>query len=207
MIDVIGVNPTPIGIFTNTKHQQDKQKLLNYTKAKASRTGSNGVKHFYNNHCMLTAHSDLHGLKSWLIDCALKFSTQVLGYKVSDLFVAGSWLNLTQSGGFQPKHLHENSLVSGTYYVQRNDDHAPIIFYNGAELTTPPHPILTPPKKETPYNSHSLINPKEGDLLLWSSELLHGYPSSNAGRVSLSMNFLPTAIDTLYGCKLAPIYI
>ena len=51
--------------------------------------------------------------------------------------------------------------------------------------------------KRQKYNSTGAILPNaEGDLLLWQSNLLHGYENSHGdNRVSISFNVLPEVLD------------
>ena len=60
----------------------------------------------------------------------------------------------------------------------------------------------------TVFNSDEVtISPAPGTLLLWPSQLVHGY-SGNAldGRLSLSFNLLPTQLlGSSYGLAIAPL--
>ncbi len=55
----------------------------------------------------------------------------------------------------------------------------------------------------TPYQG---VFVEQGDLLIWPSEMLHGYiqPPVEIPRVTMSMNFLPETVSSkLYGFKIS----
>ena len=136
-------------------------------------------------------------LRAWILDCSLDFVQTVLGLRCDGLIVASSWLNRCGVGGAQAAHSHENSLVSGTYYLSFREGHAPIQFFRPAAAAVANVPYLSlaadPAQPQNAFTTSQIqIAPASGSLLLWPSHLLHGH-SGNAtpDRLTLSFNLLP----------------
>jgi uncharacterized protein (TIGR02466 family) len=166
----------------------------------------NSLKHYYNDSwsSLLHEEKELEEFRIWVEECAKHFMTQVLDYEIDEdipVITTDSWLNVCGERTTQVKHNHNNCIVSGTYYVDRQEwVHAGIEFYR-------PHIELQPAlsqKRPRDDNSNKYtryietLYPSSGDLLLWSSEMIHGYNGITnfwEGRTSISMNFLPQVID------------
>jgi len=165
------------------------------------------LKHYYNQSTssLLYERPELEEFRKWCCDCAKHFMTKVLDYIIeedNEILVTDSWLNwCSVERANQVRHNHHNCIVSGTYYVHRQEwVHAGIEFYRpNIEL----HPVMAQ-KRHVNDNSNKYttyletLYPSSGNLILWSSELLHGYNGLTNfwdGRTSLSMNFLPHIID------------
>jgi len=166
----------------------------------------NSLTHYYNQSTssLLYECKELEDFRKWCCDSARHFMTEVLDYTVEDdnsVIVTDSWLNVCGERSHQIKHNHHNCLISGTYYVNRQEwVHAGIEFYKpNIEL----HPMLAHTRtwddNSNKYTRYiETLYPSSGDLLLWSSEMLHGYNGMTnfwEGRTSISMNFLPKTID------------
>ena len=51
--------------------------------------------------------------------------------------------------------------------------------------------------KLTEFNQNNLVCAKEGELLLFPSQICHGYENNKGdGRITLSMNIMPTVISS-----------
>jgi uncharacterized protein (TIGR02466 family) len=130
-----------------------------------------------------------------------EFSTlaQKIGERISDyfygvmgaddnieIFFTESWLNKTESGQSHHRHWHPNSILSGVFYLENDDDAGAIRFitaqYETLEFKT---------KYSNIYNSKSWsYTPKAGNLVIFPSSVEHlveEYKGSNP-RISLSFN-------------------
>ena len=104
--------------------------------------------------------------------------------------ITQSWLNLTQPGQQHHKHLHNNSVISGVFYLQVNPNTDGITFFN----SIPQQSIYIDVKKYNHYNSGSWrVLVKEGDLLLFPSQIYHNVEPviPPVPRISLSFNVFP----------------
>jgi len=89
-----------------------------------------------------------------------------------------------------------------------NNSHSGLNFYNprgSASLRRAT--IDIEPDFQTNYTSPYVpLMVEQGDLLIWPSEVMHGYvqPSVDVPRITMSMNFLPEIVNSkLYGFKIS----
>ena len=130
----------------------------------------------------------------------LKFSKDYInqiGYICDNFVITDAWLNIGGVNAAQGPHNHTNSFISGTYYINYSGNHSPLTFYND-RLTTSlnnSQPYLTlevNSKIQTNYNNNLSIKPKEGQIILWRSHLVHGFGRNNSeDRITLSFNLMP----------------
>ena len=93
------------------------------------------------------------------------------------------WANLLKSGGQHSGHIHPNSVLSGTFYVEAPAGSGAIRF----EDPRLPLMMAAPPRAGT----FVTVEPHPGLLLLWESWLRHEVlPGTGRGeRLSISFNF------------------
>lgn len=165
-----------------------------------------GLHHYFNQSGLSILHEipELRELKEWSEECSRHFLTQVLDWKVEDdnkMLITDSWMNVCEERASQQDHNHHNCIVSGTYYVHREEwVHSGIEFYH-QNIEMWPTIML---QRDWDDNSNKYtrrvetLYPSSGDLILWSSNLRHGYYGMTnfwEGRTTISMNFLPQTID------------
>lgn len=100
------------------------------------------------------------------------------------------WVNLLRSGGHHSGHIHPNSIISGTFYVEVPRGSGNIRFEDPRL-----HLMMAAPQRaaDAPEELRSFVSvePKPGLLLLWESWLRHEVlPGKGRGeRLSISFNF------------------
>ncbi|HVI06553.1 MAG TPA: TIGR02466 family protein [Sphingomicrobium sp.] len=100
------------------------------------------------------------------------------------------WVNLLKSGGHHSGHIHPNSIISGTFYVEVPRGSGNIRFEDPRL-----HLMMAAPQRaaDAPEELRSFVSvePKPGLLLLWESWLRHEVlPGKGRGeRLSISFNF------------------
>ena len=162
--------------------------------------------HYYNqsSSSLLYEISELKEFRNWCCESVKHFMTEVLDYIIEEnnpIIVTDSWLNVCGERSHQVRHNHHNCLISGTYYVNRQEwVHAGIEFYKpNIELNPIMAHTRTWDDNSNKYCRYiETLYPSSGDLILWSSEMQHGYNGMTnfwEGRTSISMNFLPKTID------------
>ena len=193
--------PIPVGSYSGFPGQEELKlrllELLGSSQARAN-TQDSKLSHWFDSiggGVLELEDPLLQTLKAWILNCALDFVVGVQGLQCEGLQVISSWCNRAAAGASQAPHSHENSWISGTYYVCFEEGHAPIRFWRPGVLGQPNRPYfsMAQGEKSTVFSADEIqIAPAPGTLLLWPSHLLHGH-SGNAreGRVSLSMNLLP----------------
>jgi uncharacterized protein (TIGR02466 family) len=100
------------------------------------------------------------------------------------------WANLLKGGGHHSGHIHPNSIISGTFYVEVPGGSGAIRF----EDPRLPLMMSAPPRdKDAAEELQSFISvePRPGLLLMWESWLRHEVlPGAGKGeRLSISFNF------------------
>lgn len=120
------------------------------------------------------------------------------GFICDQVVITDAWLNRAGLNAQQHSHLHYNSYLSGTYYINFDSQkHSQIIFYNQRLLNAAIHsPVIEIPvntNQPTPFNSKEIsINCKEGQVLIWKSHLNHGYKKNMVdNRLTMSFNVMP----------------
>ena len=211
---VIEFFPSVCGVY---QYPEDKindiklvcQKIRNTIKPGDQNYNQNALNgdlfHYYNtsNTNIYDFHPELEDHRKWVLECATHFFTKVHNYVLSDeneLLMTDAWMNYCLERAQQSEHNHHNSLISGTYYVNLVDwVHAPLTFMKREPEC---HPYIAHAKDWDSPNKYSRyvedIRPREGDLLLWKSHLIHGYNGNLnmwADRTSISMNFVPRILD------------
>lgn len=100
------------------------------------------------------------------------------------------WINALEPGGHHSAHIHPNSVVSGTYYVEVPEGASAIRF----EDPRLPLMMAAPPRRvRAGRDAQTFVSlaPKNGTLLLWESWLRHEVPVNTARskRISVSFNY------------------
>ena len=198
--NVANIFPTPIGIYVNDDHSKTKKVLMEMMKDAPSQKNdiSPSLIHYFDDNDSVLIKNKLESFRKWVEEKALIFAKDVLGYSIDELNVTDSWLNVSNEGAFQQPHMHINSFISGTYYVNMNKNHSPLFFIhprNQNFLNVSQSVISVDCNKENIYQTDVPVSPIEGSLVLWESHLSHGYPPTQGNnRISLSMNFMPSTV-------------
>ena len=99
------------------------------------------------------------------------------------------WINVLEHGGTHTGHIHTNSIISGTVYVEVPEGASAIRFEDPRLAMM----MAAPPRnaRAAPHNRHFVyVQPSPGTVLLWESWLRHEVPVNMAGadRISVSFN-------------------
>lgn len=100
------------------------------------------------------------------------------------------WVNLLKGAGYHSAHIHPNSILSGTLYVEVPPGAGAIRFEDprlGLMMAAPSRREDAP----EPLRSFVTVAPRAGQLLLWESWLRHEVlpGTAKAERLSVSFNF------------------
>lgn len=210
MKDVLEIFPKVVGKYKMPVNGVDdvKQKcfsvLENYSNETHIKTNGESSKliHLFNYADQSLLDTNLFdNFEKWITDCSLDFINLTLGYKCDKIFITDCWLNKCDTDGHQFMHVHSNSYISGTYFVNFiRGKHAHLSFQSSDSVPgacVRPY-IELPPSTQTKYNSPgAILDHGEGDLLLWESNMVHGYERNYADdRISISFNVLPEVLST-----------
>jgi uncharacterized protein (TIGR02466 family) len=129
---------------------------------------------------------------------AFKNLKQELDLKIQDYFdkvicpsntitpyITQSWLNYTETNQYHHKHQHPNSLVSGVFYINCNEEHDKIKFFNDKYSTIKPEV-----KDWNIWNSETWwFSVKTGDIIMFPSSLTHMVETKQGDNTRISLAF------------------
>jgi uncharacterized protein (TIGR02466 family) len=101
-------------------------------------------------------------------------------------YITQSWLNYTEKNQFHHRHQHYNSLISGVFYINCNEQFDKIKFFSDKYEF-----IKFKLKEYNMYNTSGWVFPvKTGDIILFPSNLNHmvDIKEGNNLRISLAFN-------------------
>ena len=106
-----------------------------------------------------------------------------------DFYITQSWLNITKPGGHHHEHYHQNSIISGVFYISTVED-------DSIAFVDPNHKIKEiiriEPKEFNLWNAPAwFFSSNNNELILFPSWLNHqveGNEKATADRISLSFN-------------------
>ena len=106
-----------------------------------------------------------------------------------DLYITQSWLNITKPGEFHHEHYHQNSIISGVFYVAAEEDDNIIFTDPSGKLKKQ---IAFEQKENNLWNSLTWVFPvSKNELILFPSWLSHGVKENEkatTNRISISFN-------------------
>lgn len=198
-MEVRDILPTNLGIEICPFHDEVKSLILeeidghgnsyDYRKPK-----SDTLEH-------LDYYSPIHAdkfarFRGWIEEQAEIYARDILGYDVDELVVTDSWINICKPEGYQVPHYHINSFVCALYYVNFDDEHdSPTYFWKPNPTQPLDFPVMLTRKNQTRYNCLNEVVGLEGTLLLWPSNLIHGYKTNYSNkRITMSTNIMPTKV-------------
>jgi len=112
-----------------------------------------------------------------------------------DFYITQSWLNVTKPDEHHHKHNHQNSLISGVFYISSVEDDK-IMFYDpNVKLK---ERIRISPKEYNIWNSASwFFSVEKNNLMLFPSWMGHGVnqnKNATTDRISISFNVFAKGI-------------
>lgn len=105
-----------------------------------------------------------------------------------ELTMTDCWINLMPRGCAHSFHLHPQSAISGTYYVQTPPGASPLKF----EDPRLSRMMASPPRRaDARQTAHVSVKARAGQVVLFESWLRHEVPASriDALRISVSFNY------------------
>ncbi len=98
------------------------------------------------------------------------------------------WINVLENGGAHSGHIHANSVISGTIYVDVPEGASAIRFEDPRLAMM----IAAPPRKmQAALHNRQFVSlePIAGDVVLWESWLRHEVPVNMAAEDRISVSF------------------
>jgi uncharacterized protein (TIGR02466 family) len=134
---------------------------------------------------------NFHQLEEFFRAHVFKYA-KLLNYDVSiqELSINSFWMNVMPEGCYHSSHIHPLSIISGTFYLDVDQNSSTIKFEDPrlSNFMNQP-PMKNSSRQTSPY--HVEIKPLRGELVLFESWLRHEVPlqKSKKERISLSFNY------------------
>jgi len=175
--------PTPIYISKLNRNLTNKELLfINKTKLDSHKNEGNITS---NNNYILN-HKEFPNLKKEL-DLRVKdyFKKVISPTEAITPYITQSWLNYTETNQYHHKHSHPNSLVSGVFYINCDEQFDKIKFFDDTYKTIRPEI-----KEWNIWNSETWWFPvKTGDIILFPSSLTHMVETKQGTNTRISLAF------------------
>lgn len=102
-------------------------------------------------------------------------------------YITQSWLNYTKKGQHHHRHMHTNSLISGTLYIQAHRKVDSICFHRQSASQ---QQILVESEQLNEYNTPVMsYSVGAGDLIFFPSNVLHSVDAVDDDRTRVSLAF------------------
>lgn len=178
-----GIFPTPIYISKLDRDITVKELLfIDNTKLDTYKNEGNTTSndnYILNNKVFKTLKEELDLRVQDYFDKVISPSNNITPY------ITQSWLNYTETNQYHHKHQHPNSLVSGVFYINCNEEHDKIKFFNDKYSTIKPEV-----KDYNIWNSETWwFSVKTGDIILFPSSLTHMVENKQGDNTRISLAF------------------
>jgi hypothetical protein len=175
--------PTPI-YFSSLERKLSKEEFNFINKHKKELHKNTGNLTSNNNYIL--EEKPFKKLKKEMFSCVEDYANNVLCYKNVTPYITQSWLNFTEENEYHHIHEHPNSLISGVFYINADENNDAIKLFNTKYLMIRPEVTTW-----NVWNSLSWRFPvKTGLIILFPSSLTHSvdFKKGNNTRVSLAFN-------------------
>jgi hypothetical protein len=182
--ELIQLFPKPVLI---ANYHKDFTEELNYVKSLEHKLNEKSQTEYakQSTNTFLLDEPELASIREF-IEAYLKFYVHNVLECTDELVITQAWSNICEKGKKHHEHVHPNSIVSGVFYFQINENLPPIEFRNPNT-----HSFNLNIQKQNNFNSATFLLPlNSGELILFPSNLTHSVPENKADlpRISLAFN-------------------
>ena len=181
--NIQGIFPTPIYISKLNRELIIKE-LSFIDKTKLDTYNNEGNTTSNNNYIL--NHKALKDLKDELDLIVKDYFDKVISPSNNILpYITQSWLNYTETNQYHHKHQHPNSLVSGVFYINSDENFDKIKFFDDKYSNIKPEV-----KDWNIWNSQTWwFSVKTGDVILFPSSLTHMVETKQGDNTRISLAF------------------
>jgi uncharacterized protein (TIGR02466 family) len=109
-----------------------------------------------------------------------------------DFKLSNMWINLNRKNDYNVIHNHPNSIISGVFWVKTPENCGSLTFQSPHDFTQSLllKTVQLEIAKNQNYYASYIFTPKEGTMILFPSEMLHGVEpnESDEDRISIAFN-------------------
>tara|TARA_R100000541_G_scaffold49046_1_gene56113 strand:- start:556 stop:1170 length:615 start_codon:yes stop_codon:yes gene_type:complete len=150
-------------------------------------------------------HKEVTNINKFCIDKLNEYCHHVWGVDNNTISITQSWTNKTIPGAYHHQHWHHNSIVSGVFYFDGNDDSDSIRFFNHQNWLG--ETFTLPLKEDNLFNTLSWWLPTpSGKLYLFPSRLEHCVNEVQGVKDRWSLSFNTFTDDTFSKSLLKKLY-
>lgn len=185
--------PTPLFVHDDITSTEEQREFI-YSQKWYRPPADNGW--LTNNHYILD-EDVMKTLKDKIMNCMEMYAYDVMKLPMEMGFrMTNSWAVKHTEGDWAQQHIHTNSIFSGVYYLDTNEETGNISFHRDTKHHV--LPMTSRPGRYTERNEYNTdehkIDSNTNRLVLFPSEVLHsvGKSVSKWDRYSLAFNFYST---------------
>ena len=181
-VKVTGIFPVPIYQTTLNRELTTEEISFCNQLEKIKNTGNYNSKNNY-----ILDEKPLAKLKEELFLRVEDYFQKIITPKTNVLpYITQSWVNWTKSGEEHHKHAHSNSLFSGVFYIDADEEYDSIKFFKRHTYES----LSIEPYEYHLFNSESwTFKVKTGDIILFPSSLGHLVESKIGDNLRTSLSF------------------
>lgn len=177
--------PTPVGAGAINKKLSAKE-----IKFLVGQPMRHNIHNLVSENNYILESQELSGLRKELLEIARTYFKIVYAPQDGvDIYITQSWVNITKPEQAHHIHAHQNSFLSGVFYVDTAE--TDIIKFHRDSPSISSVALNLEPTEWNPYNSKSWWYPTPtGGVFIFPSGLIHEVPPTTSGkdRVSLAFN-------------------
>jgi len=193
--ELLSIFPTPVVKF---KVPDELMRFVPSLKQKLIESPRKVTSHVFSSNFYILDSLEFKDLKSWLTARTTEFMRLALTID-SNAILTQSWVNRNSPDQYTHEHPHQNSIVSGVFYLDVPDGNALIVFHKPSDGGHG-HFVLQPKYYEDEGRDYTYSSGKyklpisTGELVLFPSWLIHSVPvnKTDKDRWSLAFNSMPT---------------
>lgn len=202
-MNIVSLFPTAVGMFDLNRSFTDEELSVLLKQEEYPNMGNKTSKERF-----IFRDKILADLSSFATESVNKYFQEVIApSKEVSLYITQSWMNYSKKGEWHHAHEHPNSILSGVFYIQTDNEDKIYFERVGYEQ------ISFPTEKYNLYNSKSWWIPAiQGRLIIFPSSLRHHVMpvTTDHTRVSLSFNTFAKGLigaeETLTALEVGQIY-
>jgi uncharacterized protein (TIGR02466 family) len=182
--NIKGIFPTPIYISKlNRELTQLELKFIDKNKKNSYKNASNITSnntHILNEKPFVNIKKELELKVQDYFNKVISTTNNIAPY------ITQSWLNYTETNQYHHKHEHPNSLISGVFYINCDEEFDKIKFYKKDTYS-----VIKPEVKDwNIWNSETWwFSVKTGDVILFPSSLTHMVETKQGDNTRISLAF------------------
>ena len=187
--ELIQLFPVPVYITRYRNDYTNEMKFIHNAECEGKDTDNNlyGKKNSNRQSLdnFILDNPELENIRKWIHLKINEYARNVMGSK-SEMVITQSWLNKNAKGEHHHEHVHPNSMISGVWYPQINENLPPIEF-----RTSSARDVTLQIETYNQFNSATFMLPmRMGELIIFPSSLSHSVQpnQSDEERISLSFN-------------------